>query len=290
MRIEVNGVRLFFDIEGPKLAVEDNALVERPTLILLHGGPGMDHALFKPQNSALADIAQIVYLDHRANGRSDSGPQDRWCLEQWADDIAAFCDALEIDKPVIQGVSFGGFVAQAFATRYPERLGGLVLVSTAARMDFEQVYDAFERRGGPDARRTAKAYWGSPSIETRNACIAHCLPLYTYRAADPSWMKRVIRRDDVALHFNGPANEQGRMDHVDGLARITCPTLVMAGEDDPITPMVFSEEIVAGLTNAPVQFERYAKCGHGVFGDVPEEAMVSLRQFLLDRQSNEEGD
>lgn len=285
MRIDVNGVRLFFDIEGPKLAVEDDVLVERPTLILLHGGPGADHGLYKPGFGALADTAQVVYLDHRANGRSDSGQQDRWCLEQWADDLAAFCDALEIENPVILGVSFGGFVAQAFATRYPERLGGLVLVSTAARMDFEKVYDAFERRGGPEARRIARAYWGSPSTESRNAYIEHCVPLYTYNAADPTWLKRVIRRDDVALYFNGPSNEHGRMDHLEGLARITCPTLVMAGEDDPITPIAFSEEIVAGLTNAPVQFKRYTECGHGVFGDVPDQAMPVLRQFLNDQHA-----
>lgn len=284
MRIEVNGVRLFFDVEGPKLAVENDVLVERPTVILLHGGPGADHGLYKPAFGALADIAQVIYLDHRANGRSESGPQDRWCLEQWADDLAAFCDALEIEKPVILGVSFGGFVAQAFATRYPDRLGGLVLVSTAARMDFEKVYDAFERRGGAKARQIAKAYWGSPSTESRNAYIESCVPLYTYRDADPSWLKRVIRRDDVALHFNGPANEQGRMDHLDGLAGITCPVLVMAGEDDPITPIVFSEEIVAGSKNAPVQFERYAACGHGVFGDVPD-AMATLRHFLIDQSA-----
>jgi len=278
-------VRLFFDIEGPKLAVENGVLVERPTLILLHGGPGADHGLYKPAFGALADIAQVVYLDHRANGRSESGPQDRWCLEQWADDLAGFCDALEIENPVILGVSFGGFVAQAFATRYPERLGGLVLVSTAVRIDFDIIYDAFERRGGPKARQIAQAYWGSPSTESRNAYIEHCVPLYTYTAADPSWLKRVIRRDDVALHFNGPLNEHGRMDHLNGLAQITCPTLVMAGEDDPITPIAFSEEIVAGLTNAPVQFERYAECGHGVFGDVPKDAMAVLRQFLNDQRT-----
>jgi pimeloyl-ACP methyl ester carboxylesterase len=48
------------------------AIRAKPTLILLHGGPGFDHMSYKPAFSALSDIAQIVYLDHRGNGRSSS--------------------------------------------------------------------------------------------------------------------------------------------------------------------------------------------------------------------------
>jgi pimeloyl-ACP methyl ester carboxylesterase len=48
---------------------------EKPVLLMLHGGPGADHSIYRPAYSALADIAQIVYLDHRGNGRSEDGPQ-----------------------------------------------------------------------------------------------------------------------------------------------------------------------------------------------------------------------
>ena len=58
MHVLVNGVRLFFDVEGAKLVPEGSAMRERPTLILLHGGPGFDHTVYKPAYSALADIAQ----------------------------------------------------------------------------------------------------------------------------------------------------------------------------------------------------------------------------------------
>jgi pimeloyl-ACP methyl ester carboxylesterase len=91
MRVLVNGVRLFFDVEGTKLVPNGPAMRERPTLLLLHGGPGFDHSIYRPAYSALADVAQIIYLDHRGNGRSEDGPQAGWNLAQWGDDVHAFC-------------------------------------------------------------------------------------------------------------------------------------------------------------------------------------------------------
>ena len=74
MHVSVNGVRLFFDVEGAKLVPDGPVMREKPVLLMLHGGPGFDHSIYKPAYSALADAAQIVYLDHRGNGRSEDGP------------------------------------------------------------------------------------------------------------------------------------------------------------------------------------------------------------------------
>lgn len=74
MRVLVNGVRLYFDVEGAALVPDGPAMRQKPTVLLLHGGPGFDHTSYKPAYSALTDIAQLVYLDHRGNGRSEDGP------------------------------------------------------------------------------------------------------------------------------------------------------------------------------------------------------------------------
>jgi len=74
MHVLVNGVRLFFDVEGAQFVPDGPAMQEKPILLLLHGGPGADHSTLRPAYSALADIAQIIYLDHRGNGRSEDGP------------------------------------------------------------------------------------------------------------------------------------------------------------------------------------------------------------------------
>jgi pimeloyl-ACP methyl ester carboxylesterase len=85
MHVSVNGVRLFFDVEGTKFVPEGPVMREKPTLLLLHGGPGADHSIYRPAYSALSDIVQIVYLDHRGNGRSEDGPQDLVQFERFAD-------------------------------------------------------------------------------------------------------------------------------------------------------------------------------------------------------------
>src|SRR5947208_17090656 len=99
MHVLVNGVRLFFDVEGAKLVPDGLVMRERPTLLLLHGGPGFDHSLFKPAFSTLTDVAQVVYLDQRGQGRSQrkGSSADRWNLATWADDVPAFCKAAGIE-------------------------------------------------------------------------------------------------------------------------------------------------------------------------------------------------
>ena len=88
---------------------------ERPTIILLHGGPGFDHTPYKQLYAPLTQIAQLVYYDHRGNGRSESGSRERWTLDQWADDLRTLCDVLGIERPIVFGGSFGGFVALNYA-------------------------------------------------------------------------------------------------------------------------------------------------------------------------------
>lgn len=283
MFIEVNGARLYVDVEGAGLVVDGPRMREKPTLLLLHGGPGFDHTIYKPAFATLSDIAQIVYVDHRGNGRSGGDDPRTWSLAQWGDDVKGLCDVLGIARPIVFGASFGGFVAQSYATRHPDHPGGLILASTAAKVDFPTVFVAFERIGGPDARAVAEAYWLDPTAESRARYLDVCLPLYRARPSGNDQMRsRSIVRNEVAIHFNGPRNEHGSMDFRRALGAIRCPTLILAGDRDPITPITFSEEIARCLPADLVRFERFPGCGHGVQGDDPERAFAVLRAFIAE--------
>ncbi|WP_205820862.1 alpha/beta fold hydrolase [Methylobacterium nonmethylotrophicum] len=201
-------------------------------------------------------------------------------MDQWGDDVKGLCDALGLVRPIVLGVSWGGYVAQAYATRHPDHPGKLVLVSTAAKVEFPAIVEAFLRLGGPEAARIAEAYWMAPTAERRAEYFRACVPLCRRTPPDPDALRRVLIRHDTALHFNGPANEQGRMDFRSTLARLRCPVLVMAGDRDPIMPMAFSEALAAALPPDHVRLERFAECGHGVFGDAPERAFAILRDFI----------
>jgi proline iminopeptidase len=284
MRIEVNGVRIFFDIEGAKLAPDGPAMRERPTLLLLHGGPGMDHSGYRPAFSQYADLCQVVYLDHRGNGRSDRQPQSSWNLAQWGDDVYEFCRALDIENPIVMGQSFGGFVAMAYATRHPEHPGKLILSSTAAQgqAHVDRSIELFRQRGGDEiaemARHALTVGYDSPDFAAK--WMTEAMPYYNTKAtADPDGRARMVMTAKVLMDFLGPGGEGLSFDMLADLAKIQCPTLVLGGEADPITPIESSEDIAAAMPQQWVRFERFADAGHGVFRDDPRGYDV-VREFL----------
>jgi pimeloyl-ACP methyl ester carboxylesterase len=278
MRVLVDDVHLFFDVEGPQLVPEGPRMRERPTLLLLHGGPGFDHSLFKPAFSTFRERFQVIYLDHRGHGRSDRGPVDRWMLAQWADDVRKFCEVLHIDRPIVFGASFGGIVAQAYATRYPDHPRALVLCSTTPRFRLDRVLDTFERLGGPRVRQAAAAWFEQPSAETAAAYLRLCLPLYKQSPWDPVVIGRGLTNVGVTMIF--VAGEWRTFNFLPVLSRVRCPTLVLSGEADPITPVADGEDLASALSPRLVQFKRFPKCGHPVYEDDEVGCLTTIRDFL----------
>jgi proline iminopeptidase len=233
MRIEVNGIRLFFDVEGAKLVPDGPVMREKPTLVLLHGGPGMDGSYWKPEFSSLADVAQVIYLDQRGCGRSERGPLSSWTLNQWGDDVRAFCDALEIDRPIVCGSSFGGEVAMSYANRHSGHPGKLILLSCSARLDAARIAEAFRRLGGDEVAEIARRFWSDFNLERGLDYMQRCAPLYFRTPQDPDREARAVIDSELTLDYLKNGGEAQAIDLRSALAAIPCPTLVMGGEDDP---------------------------------------------------------
>jgi pimeloyl-ACP methyl ester carboxylesterase len=279
MRIEIEpGVRLYVDVEGLGLVPDGPAMRERPTLVLLHGGPGMDHSAFKELLSPLADVAQLVYYDHRGHGRSDACDASLWTLDRWADDVVLLCKALGIDKPIVLGQSFGGMVAQRYIARHPQHPRKVVLSSCAPNLGLARKLAVFERLGGTGARDLAAAYWSDPLHGPLDDYLRVCMPLYNRVPAPPERAQRVLLNKALLNAWN--ATELPHLDLLPGLARAACPVLVMGGEDDPVTPIEDQRDIAAALPRQWMRFERFAHCGHGAWRDQPEHALALLREFI----------
>lgn len=280
MHIEIQpGVRLFVDIEGLGLVPEGPVLREKPTLLLIHGGPGFDHTGFRPFFSRLTDLCQVVYFDQRGHGRSSARPLGECRLDTLADDLVRLCDGLGIVKPIVLGQSFGGFVAQRYLARHPAHPGKVVLSSTSHHFGLARKLQHFGRLGGPQAAAAAQAFWQGPDPDTWAAYEQHCRHLYNTRPKNPdgrTWM-----RFDREILFEHIRTELPGMDLRPGLAAVQCPVLVMAGEEDPVTPPEDAAEIVAALPPRwRAGFERFPGVGHGAWRDDPEAAERVLRAFL----------
>jgi pimeloyl-ACP methyl ester carboxylesterase len=294
MYTTVNGARLFFDVEGAKLVPHGTRMHERPTLLFLHGGPGADHSHYRPAWSALADVAQLVFYDHRGNGRSERGTPEQWNLAQWADDVRGLCDALGIAKPVVVGVSFGGIVAQAYATRHPAHPGRLVLGSTAARGGAytERRVALFEQLGGPEAGALARRRLidGDTSPEVLAAWLRVCVPLYTRTPPDPHALSRAVMHSECTRWFSRAEGEGNHFDFRAALAQVRCPTLVFGGTLDPMLPVENQREVAAALPPALVRYEEFEGAGHGVLPDAPERMLALLRDFIAAAENDRSND
>lgn len=281
MFITVNGARIFFDTVGSSLAIDGERMREKQTMIVMHGGPGFDHSTLRPYFDRFADTHQVLFIDHRGNGRS-SGEPATWTLAQWGDDVKALCDALGIVKPVVYGNSFGGMVAMAYATRHPEHPGKLILSSTAARMRFDVTFDIFEKHGGKEARAIAERFWTTLNDTDFAEYSRVCMPLYNppgdVTEAQAAARRRAITKLDMMRHFS--TGEIKTMDAVAALAKVHCPTLILAGAYDPVTPVVCAQQIADSLPKGVAKLEVFADAGHGVHRDQPDRAEAVMRAFL----------
>ncbi|HPU38558.1 MAG TPA: alpha/beta hydrolase [Microthrixaceae bacterium] len=280
MRIEIEpGVRLFVDVVGAGLEPTPAAMVAKPTMLLLHGGPGFDHSGFRPFFDRFADTHQVVLYDHRGNGRSDGwdAPSD-WNLDRWADDVVALCDALGIDRPIVLGQSFGGFVAQRYAARHPEHPSAVVLSSTGSRVHGEESAARFRALGGPEAEASYRRVFlrGDASSEAFLEYLMTAMPHYNSTASsnEPG---QPIMNFDVMVDFTVWFPE---MDLRPDVRAITAPTLVLAGSEDPMMPLSCAQEIADLLAPGLRHIEIVDGAGHGTYRDRPEATEAILRDFL----------
>jgi len=279
VRIAVDDVELFFDVEGAQLVPTEYGWDERPTVVLLHAGPGGDHSLYKDTvGPPLARVAQVVYVDQRGDGRSGRSTPDRWNVETWVDDLRGLLDALEIPRPVLLGTSVGAVVALAFAARYPERPAKLVLASAAARYVHARSIAEFDRLGGAAAGEAAARYFGDPNEVTFGEFLRFCVPVYTRGPLDPEVVARIEMNPEARIHWDH--DEARRVDLREAVVRIRCPVLLLAGEDDPSFTLAGAEELAGALPREFVTFRRYPDTGHGVFRDTPS-AIDDVLEFVL---------
>jgi pimeloyl-ACP methyl ester carboxylesterase len=282
MRLQVGGVRLFFDVDGAKLVPEGPWMRKRPTVLLLHPGPGFDHGLFKVQIGPwLAAGTQVVYLDMRGSGRSDAGPPGEHRLERWADDVRELCAALRIERPIVLGLGFGSLVALQYAARHPSHPAALVLAAPVARIVPGRSVAVYERLGGVEAREVAERYYDEMDEQAFADFLRVCLPLLSTYALTSDVIARADWNPEVLMRWM--AGEAKVVDLRGELGTVETPALVLAGEDDAWAPLESARE-VADLLAGTTRFRSFTRARHSVFRDAPE-AYDELRLFLDDLET-----
>ena len=285
MKANIRDTTLFFDVEGASIVVEGDRILERPVAFLLHGGPGADHTSYKPTFSALADRMQLVYVDHRGQGRSSRGPQASYTLDNNVEDLEALRLYLGLDQIIAIGGSYGGMVALAYAARYPGSVSQLIVYATTASHEFlPRAQQTLRDRGTPEQITIARKLWDGTfqSNDELKTYFEILGPLYSYRteAMDPSepqsvaWGDRILSYEATNEAFGGFLRTY---DLRSELAKITAPTLVLGGRHDWICAPEWSEEIARLIPGAEMHI--FEDSGHMLRTDEPERLITTIAEF-----------
>ena len=284
MHARLRDTTLFFDVEGAGLVPDGPAMRERPVAMVIHGGPGGDHTGFKPAMSPLADTMQLVYFDHRGQGRSATGDPARYTLDENVADMEALRQHLGLGPVVSIGTSYGGMVAMAHAARHPEAVSKLILIVTAAHGGFLPRAEQFVReKGNADQQRVCARLWAG-TFETPAQMAEYYAamgPLYSRRydpAAAAAVRGRVTHAPEPLNRAFGPGGVLRSFDLRGEIAGIRVPTLILAGQHDWICPPDFSEEIHRLIPGS--QYRVFADSSHSIRADEPDALNAVIRDFV----------
>jgi len=212
----------------------------------LGGDVGQPCGLFSPPEGV-----RLIAFDCRAHGKTEPlGPHQKIGISQFADDLAALLDYLEIDTAIVGGISMGAAVAVNFALRRPERVRGLIQ-SRPAWWDgpnlrnakfFTMVAKMLRIHGtevGQQFFRDSEMY---QQLQTESPDVAESLAgqFDNFKAVE-----RSVRLERIPL--DAPYNE------LQDLAKIRVPTLVMANRIDPIHPFEFGQRLAQSIPEAEFQ-------------------------------------
>jgi pimeloyl-ACP methyl ester carboxylesterase len=259
----VRGIEMAYDEAGSGVPV-----------VLLHGFP-FNRTMWREQIEALKDSHRVVAPDLRGHGETTVTTEPA-TMEEMARDVAALLDELQIGRPVLGGLSMGGYVALAFHRLFPRRVRALLLADTRAQADAAEV-----KRTREETAVRALGEGMSPIADN----ILPKVLAHTTHMKHPEVVERVremilaTKPEGAAAALRGMAE---RRDQTNYLANILQPTLIVVGSEDQITPPADSEMMRREIRGS--RLEVIEGAGHVSNVERPAEFNAALMKFLRDLQ------
>ena len=259
----------------PKVAVADGEIHyeesgKGPALLFVSGLGGTG-GYWKPQLAAFGARYRVITYDQRGTGASDR-KQRKFSIDQMAAEAVGLLDALKIERADIVGLSTGGAIGQTMAIEHPQRVGRLVMCSTWTHCDpwFRRMFEARKKmylEAGTELHQMFHPLWLYPPDyvnehdaeldEERKKSVAGAPPVEVSAG-----------RIDALLTF----------DRRSTLARIKAPTLIIASDNDYITPSYYAESLARAIPGA--KLVKFNGGGHSVSKTRSEEFNRIVLDFL----------
>jgi pimeloyl-ACP methyl ester carboxylesterase len=263
---DIDGAKFYYTEQGSAAGGQGAA---KPPLVLVHGFP-LDSRMWEAQVAALAPARRVVAPDLRGFGRSQS--DEPFTIESQADSLRALLAGVGALPCVLAGLSMGGYVALAYAKKYPGDLRGLILVDTKAEADTAEGKQARDKMIDLARKEGSKAVADQmmPKMLAKDAA--------EQRPQAASALRRIMESCPPATIANALAAMRDRPDRSGELSSINVPTLVLVGDGDAITPPDVAESMAQKIPGARLVVIRGA--GHMSPMEQPEQVNRAMRGFL----------
>jgi proline iminopeptidase len=248
-------------------------------LIVLHGGPGLDHTMFRPYLDPLAEDFRLLYVDERGQGRSERVDPQTLSIDVFAHDVDLLADGLGLDQFALLGHSFGAIVTTYHAielgTATAYVISGGCDSSDALLADVEASVAAMGEAGDLIA-----ATWEQEKTvateEQLKELLRNQMPFHFHGEPPPGYGEPAVGSPEVLRRFANAG--YGDFDYRTRLAEVERPTLVIVGEHDRTTSPRAARVLHEGIPNS--DFAVIAGAGHMSFVEQPEAYLEAVHRFL----------
>jgi proline iminopeptidase len=248
-------------------------------LIVLHGGPGLDHSMFRPYLDSLGDEFRLLYVDERGQGRSERVDPTTLSLEVFARDVDLLAEALDLDSFALLGHSFGAIIATYHATE----LGTAAAYVISGGGDASEALDAdveasLEALG--NGRETIAASWEAEKMveteEQLKQLLRDQMPFHFHGEPPPGYAEETVGAPEVLRYFANIG--YGAFDYRPKLGSVRKPTLIVVGEHDRTTTPRAARVLHEGIPNSELVV--IPDAGHMSFVEKSVPYLTPVRRFL----------
>ena len=275
--LEINGSQVYYKTIG-----------EGEPLVIVHGGPVMDHSYLLPHLEELAKDYQLILYDQRACGRASVEVQVATMnLDGFVEDIEQIRQALKLEKINLLGHSWGGLLAMKYGIKYPENLNHLILSNSIAPSvaDWQLEGGRVSERATNKDRQDRQAIMESGALQSENPskAIEKLLRIsfrpQMYDTTNLSKLNLYVPQDYMqrsqVFGLLGP--DLANFNLYSDLKKVTCPTLVVYGSEEPATSL-HAQKMTDSFSNG--QLSIIQKSGHFPFVENQKQFFAAVQSFL----------
>lgn len=273
---KINGTRLYI-----------NTIGQGEPLLIVHGGPGMNHTYLIPHFDRLSKNFKIIFYDQRASGKSAVSSPDSISLDSFADDIEGIRNYFKIDKLNILAHSWGAIPSVNYAIKYPDKVKNLILCNAIPlnkQFDKEMRETQLSKTSGLDSTDRS-IIMGSPNFKAGKAIAYKKLLLLSFRNSfrnDANYedldfeLPDNYRTASTAL-YTGLGKELNQYDYYEDAKKFSFPVMILHGQSDAI-PMAADQKAIDTIPKATLEI--FKKSGHFIFIEENKKFSSVVRKFI----------